>query len=290
MRYRIFLIFILLIFKLESVDLIIYSYDRPLQLYALLESIDKYVTGLTSTSVIYRCSSDRFEKSYQMVQKKFNFVEFLKQGEQPKKDFKELTLKAFTEGKSEYILFAVDDIIVKDYIDLTVCVNAMRQDLQVYGFYLRLGIHLQYAYLPKDTMPVPPFKKLENNIIKWELKEGRHTWGYPHTVDMTLYRKKEIETDLYGMSYWNPNLLEGEWAGRSAKVQHRKALCFENSVIINIPLNRVQNTFHNPHMNFMTAYELLVFFEEGKKIDITPFHQMKNKSPHMNYIPTFIPL
>jgi len=43
-----------------NTDLIVFSYDRPLQLYALLESLESYVTGLAQISVIYRVSRDAF--------------------------------------------------------------------------------------------------------------------------------------------------------------------------------------------------------------------------------------
>ena len=36
-----------------QVDLIIFSYDRPMQLYALLESIETYVRGLENINTIY---------------------------------------------------------------------------------------------------------------------------------------------------------------------------------------------------------------------------------------------
>ena len=35
-------------------DFIIFSYDRPMQLYALLESTEHYLTGIDSTTIICR--------------------------------------------------------------------------------------------------------------------------------------------------------------------------------------------------------------------------------------------
>ena len=43
-----------------NADLVIFSYNRPLQLYALLESITNYVTGLDKIMVIYRSSDARY--------------------------------------------------------------------------------------------------------------------------------------------------------------------------------------------------------------------------------------
>ena len=55
-------------------DLIVYSYDRPMQLYALLESIEKYITGLSDIFVILRTSSSDFEHAYGIVEKTFSKV------------------------------------------------------------------------------------------------------------------------------------------------------------------------------------------------------------------------
>ena len=43
-------------------DLIIFSFNRPMQLYALLESVEKYLTGIEETVIIYRAGNERFLK------------------------------------------------------------------------------------------------------------------------------------------------------------------------------------------------------------------------------------
>ncbi len=51
--------------KPDNVDLIVFSYDRPLQLYACLESIKCCIkkTGVGEIFVIYRASDDKFDYS-----------------------------------------------------------------------------------------------------------------------------------------------------------------------------------------------------------------------------------
>ena len=46
----------------NNVDIIIFSYDRPLQLYAFLESIDQYCVGVGKCFVLYRASDKDYEK------------------------------------------------------------------------------------------------------------------------------------------------------------------------------------------------------------------------------------
>src|SRR6185369_6849813 len=94
------------------------------------------------------------------------------------------------------------------------------------------------------------------------------------------------------LDYTNPNLLEGKWA--AWWVQHKASsplgLFYENSKILNIPLNKVQTVdILNRDMNLYSPAELLEKFEAGYKIDIAPLYQMKNKAVHTEYEPTFIP-
>ena len=51
-----------------AADLVIFSYDRPLQLYAFLESVQRYVTGLSKISVICRMSDGQYRQGYEIIQ------------------------------------------------------------------------------------------------------------------------------------------------------------------------------------------------------------------------------
>lgn len=271
-----------------NTDFIIFSYDRPMQLYALLESTEHYLTGIASTTVLYRTSDERFARSYGTVQQRFPLVKFIAQSTDPKNDFKPLLLRAFKNGKSPYILFAPDDIIVKNYADLELCIQKM-EEYGAYGFFLRLGTHLDTCYAVAKPQPLPPLTTLGDNLCSWKFKDGSLDWGYPNNVDMTIYRKNEIIKNLEASNYTSPNKMESAWASTQGSVSNRKGLCFCDSVIVNIPVNCVQKDYVNNHMNAWTTVQLLEFFETGKKIDITQLKGIKNKSCHINHELTFIP-
>jgi len=272
----------------KKADLVAFSYNRPLQLYALLESLDHYVTGLEEVHVIYRTSDAAYEKAYQEVIKAFPFVIFHKQGKQPRQDFKPLTLAASFESPSKYILFAVDDIIVKDFIDIEKSIKLL-EETGAYGFYFRLGHNLGWCYLKNISQQLPQLTKINNNVYSWVLKAGHYDWGYPHTVDMTLYRKKDIEHDFKIINYYNPNTLEGYWAQRIQKIknENKTGLCYKKTNIVNIPLNKVSR-YNNRHMNLLSTQELLKIFNQKLKIDIKLLYKIKNKSAHIHYVPNFI--
>lgn len=277
------------ILPLVSVDFVIFSYDRPLQLYALLESTELYIKGITYTHVIYRVSSDEYELGYQIIKKRFPYVIFHQQGINPVKDFKPLTIGAAFDSPSEYIMFGVDDIIVKDYVDLSECISAL-ESTHAYAFYLRLGTHLTCSYPAWQKQKVPPFDFVDHKIIVWQFSSGEMNWKYPNTVDMTIYRKSEIQEEFIKLDYTSPNTLEYNWFCGASRVMHRTGVCFNDSIIINVPINRVQSFCPTPHMNLYSPKQLLEIFLSGSKIDIKPLFKIKNEGCHMDYKPVFIAL
>lgn len=272
--------------KLEAprADILLFSCDRPLQLYAALESIQRLITGAEKISVLYRASDDRFATGYAEVQKSFPSVLFISQGREPQKDFKPLLLKAVFGSPSEYVLFAVDDNIVKDSVDLNVCMNAMEKT-GAYGFYLRFGRHIQHCYQAGTSQPVPSSLSLSGGIYAWDTRSAKLDWGFPNTLDMTLYRKADLREPLTSLRYKHPNSLEFDWAQHPPK--KAIGLYFERSKILNLPLNVVSKT-GNPHMDFLSPSELLAKFNEGLKIDIDPLYRVENASPHHEYTPEFV--
>lgn len=267
----------------DGVDYLIFSYDRPLQLYALLESVEKYVQGIGEMHVVYRSSSARFDEGYAIVQQRFSCINYHKQGSYPQRDFKPITMQATFNSPSKYVIFAVDDIIVKDYIDLAECVHFMEK-YSAYGFYLRLGKNLTHSL--DQLQPLPPLQELTNDILKWQLNEGAIDWGYPNTVDMTLYKKEDIHLAFQQMSFHSPNSLEGCWSGRTNSAYH--GLCYQSSKIVNLPLNLVQDDWYNPNMNFLSSKQLLEIFLAGLKMDTEQLFQVNNRGAHMYYEPFFI--
>jgi len=272
--------------KAEKADLIVYSFDRPMQLYAFLESAYHYMSGIAEVTVIYRASSPAYDASYEIVRQAFPSVHYLQQSATPLRDFKPLTVEAVFESPSRYVLFAVDDIIVKDYIACDQDIRLLEEH-RAYGFYYRLGKHLSYCYTMNASQAVPPLQEVAPDVYAWQFNQGQHDWGYPNTVDMTLYRKKDIESFFKNGNYNTPNTLEGSWAGQAGAIKRRTGLCYGASKIVNLPLNRVQHDYPNRHME-LSAQELQTLFEQGLKIDIQPLFHVANISAHMEYTPTFV--
>lgn len=279
------MLFAVPIYTQEKADIIVYSFDRPLQLHAFLESSTNLIEGIGNCFVICRASNSEFKKGYDIVAKRFPSTTFYFQSSEPKKDFKKLTIHCFNEGKNPYVLFAVDDIIVTDNITLSDCIRAM-QECNAYAFFFRLGKNITRSY--RDENNQPNLSLLRDDIYSWYIKDGSVNWGYPNNLDMTLYRKSEIRNALISMYYETPNTFESTWSGKGHEVAHRLGLCCQRSKIVNIPLNMVQSDYPNLSMNFKTISDLLGLYFENKIIDIRQFFRIDNNAPHMDYEPHFI--
>jgi hypothetical protein len=236
--------------------------------------------------VIYRVSSDCYEQAYSEIQESFAQVKFIKQSNQPTHDFKPLTMRALADCPHRYVMFAVDDIVVKDGINCAQCISYMQQT-DAYGFYLRLGLNLNYCYSENRVQPLPILQRIDDDVASWIFSAGMADWAYPHSVDMVIYRKADVTELLKLFPFATPNQLEGQWACRAGTIMQRRGLCFNETKIVNLPLNRVQHDYANRSMT-IDPQELLNHFVQGKKMDIAALYQIKNTSAHMEYTPTFI--
>lgn len=286
-------IFIITLFSMLSslcaTDLIIFSYNRPLQLFALLESIEFHVQGLTNIYVIMRADNQRYFNAYKHVAERFNNVIFSVQNLTQGNDFKVRVMEVLKKTSSEYVMFAVDDIIVVDAIDCAVCEEVLASDNSILGFYLRLGKNITCSY-PFNQSRMPQFlQSPDEHVLKWQFSSAGGDWAYPHTVDLAIYRKSMVISDFNKIIFQAPNSLEGNWHGTfTTSRMSMKGAAFLQSCMINIPLNQVQKEGFVPNMNAYTAEALLRVFEEGKKINISLLRAGQNKAPHMDYWPEFI--
>ncbi|MFC1894839.1 hypothetical protein ACFLYH_02725, partial [Candidatus Dependentiae bacterium] len=273
----------------KTADLILFSYDRPMQLMAFLESIEKNVEGIGSIFVIYRSSDGEYEKGYKIVKDTFEFVKFLKQ-ENPPYDFKELLLySVFDNSSSDYFSFGVDDMIVTDPINFSECIDYLEEE-KAYCFSLRLGTNIVRCYTINQDCGNPLFTKIENGIYKWQFCQGKGDWSLAASTDMTVYRKKDFNDLFNNLEYKNPNVFEALWIANADNRQF--GICYEFSKVINIPVNIVQDQKWHRAMNFLDTKELLEEFLDGTRIDIhevaESMQKKRNESPHIAYVPHFI--
>ncbi len=297
MRISVILFFLCLIqdpklsLKASDIDLIVFSYDRPMQLFAYLESLDKHIKNINKIFVLYRTSTNAFDNGYDEIKKAFPSIDFFQQTRNFSGDFKPILLHlCFKASKTNYIMFGVDDIMVTQSANLNDCLQTL-EETNYYAFYLRLGKNINTCYgLSKDqSISLPVLKELKPSIFSWYFfgNDICNPWYYPHSIDMTIFKKKTIEPALKELAYTSPNTLENVWSNSVTLINGEKGLCFASSVMVNIPLNLVQD-YQDKHMHFSSTKNLLTLFQHGFKIDINKFINYENKATHEEIAPHFI--
>jgi len=276
----------------KKCDLIIFSCNRAMQLWALLESAQQYLPKIRKIAVIYK-TTEKFKKNYEIVKQGFPYVHFFQQNPAQKKaDFKPTLLETLF-GKfgrdASYVIFSVDDIILTREIDIDKDVHTLSSTKKGYALLYRLAPYVNYCYPVKAIQTVPYLSKLKGGYFLWKFheklpSEKGNDWQYPHNIDFTLYKKSSV-IPLIFLPFNDPSSMESHWTSISAK--GKIGLCHETTKIVNIPANVVQS--RNRTENSFSIEELDKKFSEGLKIDIKPLHKMHNTSAHIRYTFTFIP-
>jgi len=271
----------------KKADIIIFSYDRPMQLSAFLESLKKYVQGLQKVSVIYRISNQFFDDAYDSVKKVFPSTQFIKQS--LRSDFKPLLFKLL-EQASDYLLFAVDDMIVLDPVDLTYCIYALEKT-KAFGFFLRLGRNIVHSYMLRSKMKQPFLQKVDPDMRAFRFDGADFDWAYPFSLDMTVYHTDKIFKLLRNVNFNSPNTLEQNvyrFIKRSG-FHNKIGLCGKFSKVVNVANNKVQEDYGlNRSGQVFSKEKLLEKFKAGFRIDCEKFKGLKISSCHIEIPFSFV--
>lgn len=238
----------------EVADILIFSYDRPMQLYAFLESLETNVQGVGETAILYRASNKEVDVGYQIVQERFQQARYYKQGANTQEDFFAPMLTLLNSNTSHYLLFVIDDVIVKEHLDLTECIDLLNAH-SASEFYLRLG---------EEVSPLPPFEYLNENILCWQIKAGSalNYSNNPNALDMTIYKKQDILNHF-------PKIAPSSSTASSKVNQRHICLCYKTPKVVRLPLKGAQSDWFNTQST--ASKQLLTLFLSGLKIDLRPF-------------------
>jgi len=252
------------------INIIIFSKDRGCQLELLLRSMklhfkewDKY-----KINVLYTFSNYLFGKGYDLTRELHPEINYVLE-----KNFKSDLLSLMDKSK-KFSMFFVDDIIFKEDFSIEdEKVKMLENDKNILCLSLRLHPRLLYCYPARVKMTSPSPDK--NNKFNWIGKTG--DYGYPMSLDAHIFRTNEILYRFEHLNYSNPNTLESNLAAMPIKKPFM--LMYEKSVIVNNPVNKVQNFNQNVHGNISAEY-INEEYLKGKKISLENSKGLENISCH----------
>lgn len=257
-----------------SCEGIVFSRDRAMQLHALLSSYFTCVKNPAPLTVLYTCSNNRHEQSYNELKALFaaKSISFVRE-----QSFKKDLENILGEIKSSTIFFMTDDGIFIDDTDF----DLLRYfDPLIYVPSLIKGLDLTYCYIQDRQQSLPPFIETTDShrwpagtrCWNWRDGEPGSDWAYPLSLDLSFYRKDEMEIFIRNLSYQAPNSLESALHDSYQSIFfQRKGICFEKAKYVNIVCNVVNTEHANRNSGLHSIDSLLAAWEAGKRIRFEEF-------------------
>lgn len=270
------------------IQIIVFSFDRALQLEALLSSVRRYWTRTAyALTVVYNTTGEDFERGYVQLQQDYPEFCFLKETRyghrwpkadyfrffnlkkmllHPKlrrqySDFRDLLVGILRDSKAPYTMFLTDDSVFIREVALTdLDLSFIEEDVSQNQISLRLG--RQVSACPSE-IPV------RDGCLKWRFHQYplESSWGYNFSVDAHIYATSLILHVLERVIFNNPNTLEGNVCHyvRVKKLLDR-GLTFEHPYVLSFPLNRVQDVADNKSLGVSVSF-LNEQYLEGKRLE-----------------------
>ena len=273
-----------------QLNIIIFSRDRPMQLQALLDSLEKSM-GLWDFSkentckvgVLYKATSEDFQKGYSIIKNDKTQVTLLDQDD-ISASFKE-QVKGMLNPKYEFTMFLVDDIVFKNQCNINLLMRELQSNKRALCVSLRLAKHITHCYPTNQDVKVPQeILNSKKELISFKWKDGEGDWGYPMSTDGHIFKTDFITKVLDMIQFNNPNQMESqmaEMANRGYFSAFSEMICLrDNSVLFNIPMNRVQEEFKNRHGNLYTPESLNELFLKGQRLIFSEYWEIENNAPH----------
>lgn len=296
-----------------TIQAIIFSKDRPLQLHSALASFALHVSDPASVqiNVLCKASNASFRHGYALVDEELSKslnINWIQES-----DFKEDLLNVIQESRStsrrqriwdrltlkqprlrcQHLLFLVDDNLFVHHFCLKDVEDLLSTNPEAIGFSLRVGRNTTNCYSMQCDQPLPQFESIPPALsFKWSQQIG--DFGYPIEVSSSVYRSADLISRLRRLPYQNPNRLEQALSATSGFFAKKfpSLLCFEQSVAFCAPVNKVQSIFDNRsgEQEEYSSEALNKMFLEGYRLDVSSLNEFVPNAAHVEIkLPLFKP-
>lgn len=295
----------------SSIIIIIFSYNRALQLDGVLQSFNLHCldANLYKIKVLYKTSDEKFEQQYKKLSFEYsNNVEFIRESKF-KENLVNIILHSYFNDSlgykvnvniiismsrylinykknfnNKFVLFLVDDtLFIKDFY-LQDLIKDLECNNDSLGYSLRLGSNTRYCYTLNSNQKIPNFVDFSSNSYKYNWVNSEFDFAYPLEVSSSIYRVSDIMLIFLINSYKNPNSFEAEIAKSTSKFKTTKPflLCPKNSIAFSYPINIVQSVFTNRvgKNEKYNIHSLFKKFEDGYRINVEYYSDFIPNSCH----------
>jgi len=257
---------------------IVFSKDRALQLHALLNSYRLKCMNPPKLIIIYTASSPAHMRAYEELIKIYDHVDFNYTFVAESGPFKNVLLSTLKAIHTSNLFFIVDD---------NVCINSFdgldleRVDSRKFILSLRMSPNCVYSYTGNSYHTPPPFTvdAEQPQWLHFEWGVSANEWSYPYSLDGHVFPTSEIHTLAELGEYNGPNSFEVLLMSFNDIGMSKGGICYSNSRVLNLPINKVQVENDNLH-GTVSAENLLDCWMAGKVLDFSTLDGHEPVSPH----------
>ena len=266
----------------NSVGIIVFSKDRPLQLHSLLESILRHVSGNFSVTVLYQTSNSEFDEGYSTLRTmswplNINFVK--------ESNFRDDLISQLSQLRTEAVMFLVDDIVFIRSFHVDWLQNI---DLRKVVPSIRLDDRVSYSQPSSTECVVPKIRRTSvNPWLSFRWTEGSLYWAMPLSVDGNIFARRDILSLTRYTSYSAPNSLEKAFGPYRLLFKYRSGYCLPHRAILNLAFNRVQAENEDFPCGDVSSDELLDRWRARETLDTDAMKNAEGNACHVIANPCF---
>src|SRR6218665_985786 len=262
----------------QTTDILLFSKNRPLQTFAFMDSLKRFVTGLNKVWLLLKTEDAIFDRGYEMIVDCFSSyvpIEIVRQSSSA--TFGSQILNIINSSSADSVMFAVDEIIWLRPVNLSV-VSSLLHDCDHSGtstFQLRLGENIRCLGPANDySTRFHPFA-FDADISAFYPRRLPYDFGYVLNVDGVVARRKDLIEDLRGFLWKcpSPGCLEQGWITHRLHARSRQwHFMYRRSRMVNnmgMSDGRVADRHQGPAEGSYQLARILV--EERKRIDVESF-------------------
>lgn len=262
----------------NTVEGIVFSKDRALQLHALLSTYLDKVSDPVRLTIIYEASTKEHMAAYDEVSNLFRGHDFVFVRQSEARGFRGDLLDVLGSLTCRKVFFLVDDIVFKESTDLR---DLASYDSLTYVPSIRLGKNLARCYTMQIEQRLPEFIPCEADHLCWKWQAGEFDWNYPLSVDGHIFDRGEMLSMVKSIDFRAPNSFESNLQIFRPVFLERYGICYETSRVVNLPCNKVQNENDNICGN-LSSERLLNKWQEGKRMRYESLYGVFTESAHQD--------
>ncbi|MGO9444874.1 MAG: hypothetical protein ACLPXB_08865 [Thiobacillaceae bacterium] len=257
---------------------IVFSKDRALQLYALLNTYFEHVRAPAPLFIVYTASTDAHDKAYAEIEAAISQcpvnVTFVREGI----SFRDSVLQVLDQIGTTNLFFLVDDIVFIKPLDLEIASELNPLDA-ILSF--RHSPHLRRSYTAsvKQTPPTLAASRIGPDLLEFKWFEQGNEWSDPWSLDGQVLSTTEVRVLTRLSDFMAPNTYESALKSFNDIAEGRSGLCYSESRIVNLPINRVQSEI--PNLSGTVSPEFLLDqWNKGLMMDTQMFEGHIPTAPH----------